>query len=187
MHIHNPFPLTEQVLSLFVAWLHSRQLAAGKVKNYLAAVRHTQIALGLMGPRMGDMPQLEYVIRGVKRMAQVRTRVRLPITLEVLKGLKWVWQKLPNQRDASMLWAAATMCFFGFLRTGEVVVPTESTWDPSRHLVYGDLRIDSLQNPQVLEVHIKASKTDPYHKRSTSTWVELRRSSVRWRQCWTTW
>ena len=27
MHIHNPFPLTEQVLSLFVAWLHSRQLA----------------------------------------------------------------------------------------------------------------------------------------------------------------
>ena len=113
---------------------------------------------------MGNMAQLEYVIRGVKRMAQVRTRVRLPITLEVLKGLKRVWQKLPNQRDASMLWAAATLCFFGFLRTGEVVVPTESTWDPSIHLVYGDLRIDSLQNPQVLEVHVKASKTDPYRK-----------------------
>ena len=113
---------------------------------------------------MGNMAQLEYVIRGVKRMAQVRTRVRLPITLDVLKGLKRVWQKLPNQRDASMLWAAATLCFFGFLRTGEVVVPTESTWDPSIHLVYGDLRIDSLQNPQVLEVHVKASKTDPYRK-----------------------
>ena len=113
---------------------------------------------------MGNMAQLEYVIRGVKRMAQVRTRVRLPITLDVLKGLKRVWQKLPNQRDASMLWAAAMLYFFGFLRTGEVVVPTESTWDPSIHLVYGDLRIDSLQNPQVLEVHVKASKTDPYQK-----------------------
>ena len=110
---------------------------------------------------MGDMSQLEYVIQVVKRMAQVQTRVRLPITPEVLKGLKRVWQKLPNQRDESMQWTAATLCFFGFLRTGEVVVPTESTWDPSRHLVYGDLRIDSLQ---VLEVHIKASKTDPYRE-----------------------
>ena len=52
------------MLSLFVAWLHSRQLAAGTVKNYLAAVRHTQIALGLGDPRMGNMAQLEYVIRG---------------------------------------------------------------------------------------------------------------------------
>ena len=58
------------------------------------------------------MPQLESVIQGVKRKAQKETKTRFPITMEALRGLKQVWQKYPNQRDASMLWAAATLCFF---------------------------------------------------------------------------
>ncbi len=63
-----------------------------------------------------------------------------------------------------MLWEAATLCFFGFQRTGEVVVPMDGAFDPRRHLAYGDVRIDDCQNPQNLEVTIKASKTDPYRK-----------------------
>lgn len=63
-----------------------------------------------------------------------------------------------------MLWVAATLCFFGFLRTGEVVVPADGAFDPLRHLAYGDVRIDDYRNPQSLEVRIKASKTDPYRK-----------------------
>ena len=133
------------------------------VKSYLAAVRHTQIALGLGDPHMGEMPQLEYVVKGVKKMPTDRsTRTRPPITLEILCRLKSVWQNWPNCRDASMLWAAATMCFFGFLRAGEVVVPSESGFDPSSHLAYGDVQADNLSTPQFLEVRIKASKTDPF-------------------------
>ena len=90
------------------------------------------------------------------------TRTRPPITLEILCRLKSVWQNWPNCRDASMLWAAATMCFFGFLRAGEVVVPSESGFDPSSHLAYGDVQADNLSTPQFLEVRIKASKTDPF-------------------------
>jgi len=98
MHTHNLFPVAEQIVSMFVAWLHARQLAVITVNNYLAVVCHTQIALGLQlwlgNPRMGDMPQLEYVIRGMKRKLQVQTRTRLPVTPEVLRGLKLVWQRL---------------------------------------------------------------------------------------------
>ncbi len=56
------------------------------------------------------------------------------------------------------------MCFFGFLRSGEVVVPSEASFDPAVHLAQGDIRVDSLAFPCYLEVRIKASKTDPFRR-----------------------
>ena len=78
--------------------------------------------------------------------------------------LRGVWQAQANQSDAAMLWAAACMCYFGFLRSGEVVVPSASSYDPAVHMSYGDVRVNDVGNPQYLEVRIKASKTDPFRK-----------------------
>ena len=63
--------------------------------------------------------------------------------------------------NGKMLWAAACMCFFGFLRSGEVVVPSASSFDPAIHLSDGDVLVDRRDQ---LEVHIKASKTDVVRK-----------------------
>ena len=63
-----------------------------------------------------------------------------------------------------MLWAVATMCFFGFLRSGEVVVPSDRAFKPTVHLAYADVRIDSQVSPRMLEVRLKASKTDPFQR-----------------------
>ncbi len=63
-----------------------------------------------------------------------------------------------------MLWAAATTCFFGFLRSGEIVVPGESGFDPTVHLAHGDVKVSSYEDPSFVEVTIKASKTDPYRQ-----------------------
>ena len=63
-----------------------------------------------------------------------------------------------------MLWAAACMCFFGFLQSGETVVPSESECDPAVHLSFGDVQVDNISSPQYLEIRIKASKTDPFRK-----------------------
>ncbi len=102
-------------MTLFVAFLYKENLAGGTVKSYLAAIRHSQISLGLGDPSMGRMIRLEYVVKGLKRKAtQAARRVRLPITPTILGQLKRVWQKRRDRRDTSMLWAAATMCFFGF-------------------------------------------------------------------------
>ena len=49
------------------------------------------------------------------------------------------------------------MCFFGFLRSGEVVVPDGALFDAETHLVVGDPT-----NPEFLEVRLKASKTDTF-------------------------
>jgi hypothetical protein len=49
------------------------------------------------------MRQLEYVVRGLKRLAVGRPRcTRLPITLSILGRLKQVWEGDPKRRDATM-------------------------------------------------------------------------------------
>ena len=92
-----PIPVSERVLSLFVAFLYKEGLSAGTVKSYLAATRHLQISLGLGDPSMGSMPQLEYVLKGMKKKtAGPRAGSRLQITPHVLRKLWLVWQALPN-------------------------------------------------------------------------------------------
>ena len=63
-----------------------------------------------------------------------------------------------------MLWAAACLCFAGFLRSGEATCPTESTFDPDTHLGFADVVVDNRVAPTALGVTIKAWKTDPFRQ-----------------------
>ena len=89
--VHKPFPVCEDVLLRFVALLNKEGLKAGTVKSYLAAVRHSQIALGLGDPHIAAMVRLEYVVRGVKKLTSGPVRTRLPITLDLLVRLRQSW------------------------------------------------------------------------------------------------
>ena len=51
-----------------------------------------------------------------------------------------------------MLWAASCLAFFGFLCTGEVIVPSDTGYD---HLSYGEIRINSVEDPSWMSVLIK--------------------------------
>jgi len=163
-NIDKPFPVTENVLTHFVAFLYKKGLKAGTMKSYLAATRYAQIKLGLGNPHMKDMAKLEYVIRGVKRLTSGPRQTRLPITLPLLVQLQHSWQVNQSRRDGLMLWAAATTCFFGFLRAGEVIVPSDSAFDPSIHLSYRDISVDNHPAPTHVAVNIKASKTDLFRR-----------------------
>ena len=111
------------------------------------------------------MPQLAYVTRGLRKLTAKGDRnQRLPITPPILRQLRAVWECYPNWYDATMLWAACCMCFFGFLRSGEIVVPSDSDYDPTVHLSVGDVRVDNTSSPSYLEIYIKASKTDPFRQ-----------------------
>ena len=66
--------------------------------------------------------------------------------------------------DNIMLWAVCCMCFYGFLRSGEVTLVLGQECDPEADLSEGDVALDDLVNPTVVRVHIKASKTDPFRQ-----------------------
>ena len=110
------------------------------------------------------MPQLGYHIKGLRlrKLSSGCQQSQLPITIDILHYLRSSWEKSPGHFDGTMLWAACCMCFFGFLRSGEIVVPADSAYDRAVHLSWGDVRVDNTADPQYLEVHIKASKTDPF-------------------------
>ena len=63
-----------------------------------------------------------------------------------------------------MVWAVCCLGFFAFLRVGEFTVPDDTSYDSGVHLSFGDIAIDDLNNPTVLQVSIKQSKTDPFRK-----------------------
>ena len=61
-----------------------------------------------------------------------------------------------------MLWAASLLWFYGFLRSGEITIQASKSYDASVHLNYADVRFDNPSHPSMMQVHIKASKTDPF-------------------------
>ena len=111
------------------------------------------------------MPKLEYVLWGVKKHEAEKgegQRPRLPITPEILRRLKTQWEPTAHSWDTRMVWAACCLGFFAFLRVGEFTVPDDTSYDSGVHLSFGDIAIDDLNIPTVLQVSIKQSKTDPF-------------------------
>ena len=109
---------------------------------------------------MADMARLHYVLQGSARTARRISRpLHLPITLDILVRLFHVWKALLDRYKASMLWAAATLGFFGFLRAGEFTVVPDSDQIP---LTPGDVQVDSCANPTLLAVTLLTSKTGPF-------------------------
>ena len=76
--------------------------------------------------------------------------------------MKRVWYKQAPGLDERILWAAVSLCFCGFLRSGEITVPSDSAFDETRHLTSEDVAVDQLTNPTTLQVRLKVSKTDPF-------------------------
>ena len=157
--------MAEYTKSFTVAHLAEEGLAPRTIKAYLSAIRHLKVSMNRSDPKIGEMPHQEQVLKGRKREFAKKNpdkRERLPITPELLLRMKQVWTKDPKKFENVMLWAACCVCYFGFLRSGEVTVPLEASYDNSVHL---DIAIDNAESPSTVKIRIKASKTDQFRKR----------------------
>ena len=158
-----PLPASERGLCQFVAFLAGEGLRHSSIKTYSAAVRQMQVEAGLGDPDMNVMAKLGQVVRGVQRLRaeQGKTqRRRKPMTVEVLEVLRASWSVSPGGVDAKMLWAAATLAYFGFMRSGELTIPSTGCFNLGTHLNWQDVATDSVTSPTVVKVRLKASKTD---------------------------
>ena len=168
--ILSPFPVSESLLCYFSSYLACQNLSPQTIKTYLAGIRHTQITLGLPDPKeFSSLPRLQQVQAGIQKTYALRStqeRIRLPITPAILRQLHNHWNITSTTicTDIIMLWAAATLCFFGFFRSGEITVPSQNLFDPSKHLAWGDIAVDDRSSPSMLKVHLKRSKCDQLGK-----------------------
>lgn len=165
--VTTPYPLQEDILCRYVALLANEGLRHRTIKSYLSGLRCLQIQQGLGNPFAETLPKLDYVLTGVKRVetgSGSKPRTRLPITIEILQQLRRVWLSQPAWAEGIVLWAAACVGFFGFLRAGEFTVPSAEAYDPAVHLNLGDIALDSHTAPSVVRLSIKQSKTDPFRQ-----------------------
>lgn len=115
------------------------------------------------------MPKLKVVTNGVTRersksAAATKVPARLPITPIILHQIKQLWSPKRSDPDTVMLWAVCTTAFFGFFRLGELTVPSATAFDPSTHLTLKDIALDKREDPSLVQIHLKVSKTDQERK-----------------------
>ena len=150
------FPTPEKILIYFAVHL-AKTVKANTIKIYLSAVRNLNIKHGA-SLDLTFFIQLQYVLRGIKRVQGVHKRPRLPITLDHLKIFCLCLP--PTSFENRMLWAAMSVAFFGFLRIGEITC--NSLFSENIHLTWDDIQFSPLPAPTSVSINIKASKTDPF-------------------------
>ena len=163
--IHSPFPVTEHLLCSFSAHLADQGLAPQTIKGYLAAVRNTQLSLGLPDPReKSSLPVLKRVQAEIQRVRALKgppSRPRLPITAAVMDRIRaYLVQPVHPHRD--VVWAICCTAFFGFFRLGELLPVSRAQITPAVSLMWGDVAVDSRERPTMVRVHLKRSKCDQF-------------------------
>ena len=115
----NIAPLPASVLTLQYFCVDKSQSVSYKtLKVYLAAIRLMHIENGFSDPTTDE--SLHLVCRGIRRQQHNSERTRMPITINVLRTLKY--QLRTSQRsllEQCLLWTAFTLSFYGFLRASE--------------------------------------------------------------------
>lgn len=101
---------------------------------------------GLPEPTQGSsLPSLRLLQAGVTRdrvNRAVISKQRLPISPQILAHILDVWAialGLASAHDLAMLRAAATICFLGFFRSGEITIPSAGAFDTRVHLAWGNV------------------------------------------------
>ena len=100
-------------------------------------------------------------VRRERALSGATAAVRLPITASVLRAIRPFCLPSPPDHNSRLLWAAATACYFGFFRAGELTVPSESAFNTAVHLAWGDVAI-SENGPRTIRIFLKRSKTDQF-------------------------
>ena len=160
-------PATEYTLILFITHLASTNISYATIKVYLSAIRHMHVSRGWHNHFNQQLtPRLQLILRRIrKHQSSTRMpRVRLPITVQILHSIRRLLSQKPKSYATTMLWAACNLAFFTFLCVSEFTIPQEGLYDPSCHLSLQDIAVDSRDTPQLMQVDLKQSKTDPFRQ-----------------------
>ena len=166
-NVSTPFPLSEQSLCSFAAYLADQDLAPQTIKSYLSVLRNMQISLRLPDPReQSSLPVLKQVQAGIRRTKMLKgspPRIRLPITVHIIL-LEQIRASLTASAnpDKLTIWAVAASAFFGFFRLRELLPASASSFHPAKSLTWGDIATDGHTNPTMVQFHLKVSKCDQF-------------------------
>ena len=140
---------------------HRLNLAFSTINTYLYGIRNWQIP--------DPLRQLERVLTGIKKLRSGATRVRLPITIDIMWLLvSFIHRGCFGVPEDQLFLAAITLAFYGFLCCGEFTSPSTSAFSARRHLAVQDVIFyPTFNSPSYMTVRCKFSKTDPFGRGHT--------------------
>jgi integrase len=153
-------PITQEKLIMYSTYL-ADHISHQSIKGHLSAIKYFALIHG-QDTDFTEFQRLHRLLKGIKRVqAQKFSKPkRLPITPPILHTFYTNLSRSPLlYEDKLMLWAAMLTAFFGFLRVSEYTSLRVRSHDPAVNLCHSDVFIRS---PNVIDIRIKASKTDPF-------------------------
>ena len=161
-------PWSQRETLIFIDWLvNDRKVAASTIKSYLAGIGKFHILDGFDEPKLKST-LVKQIIKGKlnkEKMTASKTGTagRLAVTPDMLKLLKELIRRWDRPIEEKLLvWAVATVAFFGGFRIHEILARNETFFDPDFTLMWDNIRMTTCRgngkNIKVLELTIKSPK-----------------------------
>ena len=157
-------PLSEEITLTFLTWLRSQNVKKSTMESYLSGLRQYHLAEGVKPP-VFRTDIVKIVMEGWENMQDdKKLNTRYPCTPSILKLLK-NQLRLDNMDNSTkiMIFAAATIGFFGGFRMSELLSRQENSYDPKYTLLKQDVAINSTtvngKKVRMLSIKLKNSKT----------------------------
>ena len=145
-----PFPASPLTLRYFCSHI-AGHVSHKTIKVYLSGIRLEHLERGHLDPTDDEL--LRLLCKGIKRSQGDTSRLRLPITINVLKDLKTQLRNYSSYTlvEKRLLWSAFTLAFYAFLRASEFTASS---------LLWSDVQ----SSPTTITIHLRQSKTDPFRR-----------------------
>lgn len=152
-----PFPITEQNLCRYMAYLTFSLTSSESVMNYVSGLKKLHAYARVPFPAW--TPYVSTVFQGVKRLLAHQVQQSRPITPEILKRIAMHVNKHdPNQ---VVKFTALVLGFYLFLRSSNLTCKTQTTFDPNKNLTRSDIRLAET----IALIEIRWSKTIQFCQR----------------------
>ena len=156
-----PFPATQDTLIFYATDRANRRVQWSTIRGHLAAIRSAHIDLGI-DLDFTQFASLQRLLTGIKRFQGIQADSRLPITYDILCKM---FQHLTPKTSLTfaIFRAAFSLAYFGILRVSEFAasIPVDET----KLLRYSNITFSPNQtNPDLMQLHLLASKTDIFRK-----------------------
>ena len=157
-------PASESTLLLFATQLVTFNISYAIIKIYFSAIRHTHVTAG-MHSLFNDSPTPAGAKRYPKEPNLLSpTRMQLPVTIQIMENILQLLSQRTKSYMNVMTWAAFNLAFLRLLQVSEFTVPSDEQFDQACYMCLGDNAVKNQENLQMLQVKIRQSKTDPFHK-----------------------
>ena len=163
------WPMSIDQICKFVSWaLLERNLKPSTVKSYLSSLEFMHKIRNLECYCKNFTVQS--IIKGAENLnmySMISVGTRRVMTLPLLKIIGHQIAKLNwSAHSKLILWGACTLAFFGSLRLGEILAPTENCFNPLETLLWSDLKF---RPDSSILLHVKIDKS----KNKTGSYVDI--------------